>query len=602
VSAVNLIIAASGATEDRIRAAREAAGSVAGAAVDERTDGAAWLGWSGDGAVSTVEAPGWTAAAYGSGVRTLDPGTRALQGPDDLLDGADDDLVAVGAAAGRVTVATGRGNHRLFRTDLPEGGTIVSSHLGVLARACGPDLAVDRGMEDFLLGFGFLPDGATPYAGIHAVAPGTRATLGDDREQRPVVAPAHEAKPEASDFDSAVEELHRRLVGIVEEQAGDDTRHAVLLGGFDSALVAAMLRQLGHEVHTYTFGFGDPRFEQARAEELARQIGAEHTWVQMTPESVFAGIRQFADVFPQPGPQPHYQVHTLRASQVMRDHGHRHVFSGDGCDAVFLGYPMVNTRARIVASLDRVPPGVVRAGIRAMSTGVADRHLGHVARMARSTLGNLLLPWPARGHLPTRYLDNHALSRLRRQPPPAQREPVDHIRMRLADAVVDLDRTRLAFHGSGLTGQSRAKVDGAVTATGVVQRSPFLHPSLKSFVGSLPTEYLRPPGSSAGSAGKALLTEMARRHRLVPDAIIDMPKQSPVDSPIDEWYAGTLRGEVLELLGHLPFDFDRGYVDEMLRHKRAEDLFRDRVSLGHHALQAVGLLCSYASFAELAGA
>lgn len=180
-----------------------------------------------------------------------------------------------------------------------------------------------------------------------------------------------------------------------------------------------------------------------------------------------------------------------------------------------------------------------------------------------------------------------------------QMETVRQTRLRLADEVRELDPVRLAFQGMGMTGQSRAKVDGAVAATGVVQRSPYLHTALRTFVSSLPTDYLRPPGMRAGAAGKALLIEMVRRHRLLPEWVIEMPKQSPVDSPIDDWYAGPLRDDVYRLLARLPFAVNMDFIEEALEGKRAEALFREHVSLGHHALQLIGLLCSYAAFTSL---
>ena len=389
-------------------------------------------------------------------------------------------------------------------------------------------------------------------------------------------------------------------MAAIEEQAGSARRHAVLLGGLDSALVAASLVRLGHDVHGYTFSFGDPRFEQRNITEVVRETGIGHTWVRITPEVAMDGLEQFGSVFAQPGVQPHYQLHTLHASRTIRDDGFEHVFSGDGCDAVFLGYPTVSQRARLAQRLSRIPGPVATAGHRALSTPTADRHLGHVARMGRGSLANVLLPMPERGHLPTRQLDDVALRRLRRGTPPPQAEDVLQIRRRLAKGLEGVDPVRLAFNGNALTGQSRVKVDGAVAVTGVAQSSPFLHPLVRDFVAGMPTEYLRPAGAPAGAAGKELLLQMVRRHHLVPDLIIDQPKQSPSDSPIDGWYSGPLRARVFDLLDGLPFDYDRGYVEEILAPKRAEALFRERVSLAHHAFQVVGLLTSYASFTRLA--
>ena len=133
---------------------------------------------------------------------------------------------------------------------------------------------------------------------------------------------------------------------------------------------------------------------------------------------------------------------------------------------------------------------------------VVERRLGHVARLGRSFLGSLDLSPDARGHLATRYLDDISLKRLRRGVDPPQAEPVDATRERLAKAVAGLDRTRLAFHGNALTGQSKAKVEGSVAVSGLAQFSPFLHPRLKSLATALPADMLRTPGSNAPRRGR----------------------------------------------------------------------------------------------------
>ena len=523
--------------------------------------------------------------------RVLDA-LRRTGGLDDLPD--DLAVVAAGVPTGPLVLAHGGGNHRVFAWEAPDGGTLASTHVGLLAEAAGPDLRVDRSREDFLLGFGFLPGGGPPYAGMRALPARTIEATGRPAASLPPP-PAMQVDPghEPAAVRAA---LHDLLLEVVEEQSAGRSRHAVLLGGFDSMLVAALLRRLGHEVDTYTFGFGDPRYEQRHVERLSGQIGARHAWVRITPDAVGAGLRDFSDRFNQPGPQPHYQLHTELASRGIAADGHDLAFSGDGCDAAFLGYPMVNQRASIVERMRRVPRPARRALHAVASRRAVERRLGHVARQARFVLHNAELPALVGGHLPSCYLDDVALARLRRGASPEQAAGVDEIRDELAGDLGHLDRVRLAFHGNGLVGQSRTKVEGSVACSGVAQCSPYLDRRVKGLAASLPTEMLRPEGTRAASSGKTVLVDMAREHRLLPDDVIDMPKQSPVDSPIDEWYAGPLRGLVTEMLADLPFEVDGRYVDEILTPKWAEDRYRDRVSLGHHAFQAIGLLCSYAAF------
>jgi hypothetical protein len=519
-----------------------------------------------------------------------------------LLDGRPDDLVALMSddESGTLTIAAGAGMHRLFVADV-DGGALVSTQLAPLARALGPDLALDRTYEDFLLGFGFLPDGRTPYARINILGPGTARALPTGQERKVDRGTGSETTIDLRDPTAVSTELHARFFDALAEQAGSHRRHAVLLGGFDSALVAAGLRQMGHEVECYTFGFGDPRYEQRNVASFTSSIGAPHHWVRFDAPLVGDLLDHFDTLINQPGAQPHYQLHTVHASTIIAADGHSHVFTGDGCDAAFLGYPTVNRRARALARLGSVPAPVLNTISKLAGRPSVEKRLGHIARMSRSMLENLSLPEPARSHLPTRYLDDTALARLRAAGAPPQAESVTVTRERLAAPTADLDPTRRAFQGNAMTGQSKAKVEGSVATSGVAQFSPFMHPLLKDFAAQLPLEALRPEGSKASAAGKAVLVAMARKYALVPETIITMPKQSPSDSPIDRWYAGPLRPLVDELMGGLPFEIDRSYLDEILAPKRAEELFRSRVSISHHAFQAIGLLCSYATFTRRAG-
>ena len=509
-----------------------------------------------------------------------------------LLDADPDDAVAVGFGGdGRLVGAAGRGSHRLFVHLSTDGSTWLTSSLDALRRVV-PTLVLARSYEDFLLGFGFVPEPRSLYERVEVVKAGTRV-CGDTVEN--VTALTHPANT-ATDRDSIIDALHDALVGTIADQAGSHRRHAVLLGGFDSALVAAILVGLGHEVETYTFRFADATYVQRNVDTLTSHLGIRHHWVDFDSSVIASNLRGFAGTFTQPGSQPHYQIHTLHAARQIAADGHTHIFTGDGCDAIFLGYPTVSRRAAIAAATKRMPSALTRLAATTLSTGPVERRLGHVARMARGTLRNRLLDDTVGAHLPTQVFDAAALARLRTSGAPAQAETVLAVRTRLASGLQHLNRTQLAFNGNGLNGQSKVKVDGAVAATGVAQASPFMHARLRTFVSGIPFEFLRSTGSSASSAGKEILVDMVRKRGLLPDVIIDQPKQSPSDSPVDGWYMNELRTEILDQLGDLPFTWNRRYVEGLLAPKAAETWYRNKVSLSHHTMQVIGLLASYASF------
>jgi asparagine synthetase B (glutamine-hydrolysing) len=485
----------------------------------------------------------------------------------------------------------------MFVHHLSTGELMASSSLSVLAYALRSTTSIDRSYEDFTLGFGFLPGVHTVYSGIQSLPAGTRHFASRAHSETTAVFPVNVTS--ISSFAEAIPKLHDLFVHAIQEQAGNRTKHAVLLGGFDSMLVAATLKTLGHEVHTYTFSFGDTNFEQKNVTEFVTSLGITHHPVTITPQLIEQNLREFGSHFFQVGAQSHYQIHTLIASQHIARDGFDAIFNGDGCDAIFLSYPTVNRRASISQRVALAPRLLKKVALAPLRTSIAERHLGHVGRIIRSVLNNALLPDPARGHLPTQYLDAYALSQLRKGVQPQQTESMLALRLRLAEPTAQMDGPRRAFHGNGLTAQSKVKVDGAMSATGLPHFSPYLHPELRAFVTSLPIEYLKNQNDSPSANGKELLVAMVREYKLLPDLFIDQPKQSPVDSPVDLWYMTSLKEQILEQLQDLPFEVNTKYLENVLRNKRAENWYRNKVSIGHHTMQAIGLLASYASFNRL---
>ncbi len=231
---------------------------------------------------------------------------------------------------GSLLAAAGPGNQGLFVGEPVDGGTIVGSNLHLVASCTGTAGRIDRSAEDVLLGFGFLPDDRTVHPRVRALR-STTLQVGP-APAGPTFTPAPAPVPEVSSFDEAADVLYELYLGVIEEQAGRASAHAVLLGGFDSALVAASLRRLGHDVATYTFGFGDETYEQRNVGLVTATIGSEEHWVRITPEVIADGLAEFGRVFAQPGPQPHYQLHTLAATRQVCADGFERAFTGDGCD------------------------------------------------------------------------------------------------------------------------------------------------------------------------------------------------------------------------------------------------------------------------------
>lgn len=586
---MNVLVAGPASCSKRIERGIEWAASHGATAVQRSERGGCLIALASSGGLNTTAHWATDHATVSAAVGTHRPLAEDTVGTAPIAPGT----IAVGVA-GTAVATTGEGNQRLFRLASADG-PIFSSHVGALAAAAGSDLRLDRSLEDFLLGFGFLPDRRTTFDGIVALPAPGRFSLatGDAIDGAESAAPLVEPSPH--------DDLAELVCEVVDEQAGDAKTVGVLLGGFDSALVAAALHRTGRKVKTFTFAFDEAGFAQKNIPAAVAAAGAEHHPVMITPERLGDALLRLPARLNQPSPQPHYQLQTILAAEEARDAGAEVVFTGDGCDALFAAYPTVNTRAAAGRSLERLPVPVRRAALRALSPAAVERRLGHVARVGRSAIRASMLDGVAGRHLPTQYLDDIALDRLRRGDNPAQSETVASIRERLADATGLVDPARLAVNGNSMTGQSSSKVEGAVASTGLGVVSPFTHPRFRAAVAALPETEQRPEGSLAAAEGKPALQRASERAGLLPKAVIYQPKQSPTEAPVDQWFAGPLRPVVDELFAGLPFEVDPDHLDEILRPKKAEDLYRSRVTLSRHTYQAIGLLASYGAFTRLAG-
>ncbi|HXE80350.1 MAG TPA: asparagine synthase-related protein [Vicinamibacterales bacterium] len=491
------------------------------------------------------------------------------------------------------------GARKLFVRDRA-GGLAFASSLSVLAQSEPGGVPLDRSLEDTLLSFEFLPWERTPLNGVKYLKPGTLLRVTPEGTSRRTIEPAAFPDAAAAAGLTAEEELIEALDDLMRtsilDQAPPGERIGVLLGGVDSALIAAYLARAGRDVETFTFQFEDARYNQAHCEALARHLGIRHNWVPITPSVIRDGLSHYADVFNQVSAIPHYVIETAHVCRTIRSRGIRHGLTGDGCDEIFLGYPSVYRRARLFMRLPSVPSSLTRPIEGALALPFIEDRAGHLARFTRNYVHILGRRWPARGHISNRIFDRYSLDRLRRGASPPQDMDPEEVLERLAEGLDRLSPLRLAYHGKSSVGLNKIKLEGSAHSAGVSLVSPYQHPRMTAFGAKLPDALLR-RADDAGTAvtGKYILFRMIERKGHLPREIIYQRKASPVNAPVDYWYLGELRPFVLETIDDLPFEYDRAYVERMLTLKRTEEWFRARISLARSIFHPVALLMTYAN-------
>lgn len=487
------------------------------------------------------------------------------------------------------------GNRAPFFTN--EGKTLAFASNPLICARLQVNPEVDRSLEDFLLVYGFYPDGRTAYRNVFQLQSGMELYYsGDKLKQHPLsvsttVSPGSEIP--GSD-DALYNQLYDTLLACMEDQLATSPDAGVLLGGFDSALVASLLHRLGKRVHTYSFRYADAVYNQPHTDTLQDYLGCVHTWVDISPQIIAEGLDHYALHYVQPTNWLNYLIQTTHVCRQMRSDGIDYAYSGDGCDAVFLGYPGTYQRTLAFSRLPTLPAGLGKLLTAMLARTGPDRYFGHPYRVMLGMLRAMSRPMPSRAFLTFRVMDETTARAIRGNDIPPQDETIESVVSRLAEPFADLSIQRIGYAAKSLISPNRAKLLSCSDVAGVRVHSPYQHPDLRSFAAKIPDRLLREQGDSALSdPGKICLMRMAERHRLLPPEVIYQPKFAAVDSPVDEWFTGELRPALDHALAGLPFTPEKRHLEALIQVTRTEELYKRYIGSTRVISDAVSLLATY---------
>jgi asparagine synthase (glutamine-hydrolysing) len=317
---------------------------------------------------------------------------------------------------------------------------------------------------------------------------------------------------------------------------------AFLSGGVDSSVVvAAMQAQSARPVRTFTVGFRERGYDEAKhAAEIARHLGTDHTEHYLEPEDAIALIPELSRIWDEPFADPS-QIPTALVSAMARKHV-TVALSGDGGDEGFAGYNRygwIENLTRFRGSAGRLARRGAASAIRCLSPAGWDA----LARLlpegrAPARIGEKL--HKTAGLLALTDADDIYRRLVSQWPDPAAIAPrAGELRGVLWDPGFAADFPEASARAQALDTLTYlpddilAKVDRATMSVGLEGREPLLDHRLVEYAWTLPPSFKR-----AGGRSKYPLRAMLEKY--VPRALFERPKMG-FAIPIDAWLRGRLR-------------------------------------------------------------
>lgn len=343
------------------------------------------------------------------------------------------------------------------------------------------------------------------------------------------------------------------LTGINDQMLSDVPLGAFLSGGIDSsAIVALMQAQSSNPIKTFTIGFNDEGYNEAKhAKTVAKHLGTEHTELYIQASDALNVIPKLPDIYSEPFSDSS-QIPTFLVSKLASQHV-KVALSGDGGDELFGGYnrylmaqniweksrKMPKPARKIISNLLlTVPPNkwddIFNLISPALPKPLRIRTAGDKAHKLAKVLGldnnyeyyrALISHWQQPNEIVINGYEPTTLSSNYDEWPDT--DSFEH-KMMAIDAQ------------TYMTDDILVKVDRAAMANSLETRVPFLNHHIVELAWMMPLEYKIRNGE-----GKWLLKQVLYRH--IPQELIERPKMG-FGIPLHEWLRSSLRDWAEDLL------------------------------------------------------
>lgn len=410
-------------------------------------------------------------------------------------------------------------------------------------QAYEPNLSINQNALAEYFQYGYIPTGKSIYTNCFQVPPGHYLIYQNGKISLQTYWSINYfftlPKFQKSEIE-LIDELETLLINACKFRMVSDVPVGVFLsGGIDSSVVAAILQKHYGNIHTFTIGFNEKRYNEAGyAKAVAEHLGTTHTEKILELSEARTILEHLPVIYSEPFGDSS-GIPTTLVSQVAKEAGVKVVLSADGGDELFCGYErywITNRIGRLFFSM----PYFLRKTIASIIESIGSKWLAKI--------------------VPLRNFD-HKYSQLIQM----LREPNWEVfYTNILHTFKDSEIIKLTGNSSSLSEPSfelgkqespmqgmmlwdyhhylpydiLTKVDRATMSVSIEGREPLLDHRIAEFMAQVPFEYKYRNGQS-----KYLLRKVLERY--LPKHLIERPKMG-FGIPIFEWF----KEDFITLLDH----------------------------------------------------
>ncbi len=332
-----------------------------------------------------------------------------------------------------------------------------------------------------------------------------------------------------------VDELENLLIDAFRYRMVSDVPVGVFLsGGIDSSVVAAILQKHYGNIHTFTIGFNEAKYNEATyAKAVAKHLGTIHTEKFLDSKKAKKILENFVDIYDEPFGDSS-GIPTTLVSQVAKDEGVKVVLSADGGDEIFCGYDRYWYSYNIGQKIFSLPR-FARRFISFMMSVIGAQKASKFFKIKNfehkyNQLCEMLKDdrWKGLYENLIHNSKNYEIRELL-----GITKEVKEDSFSVGEKEHPMQGMMLWDYHRYLSDDILTKVDRATMGVSIEGREPLLDHRIAEFMAQVPFEYKYKDGTS-----KYLLRKVLEKY--IPKELIDRPKMG-FGIPMFEWFGGDLR-------------------------------------------------------------